>query len=293
MGAVDVWELATGEHRSTIPVPFVDDVAWSPDGDLLAIANGAALSVFDGSGKERAVLRGEPGVFFMSVRFDATGSQLVSTQTWTGRPDFSLLGVRVWDWARGESVRTIETPAENAVFAPDGESILASNIERGRAELFDAASGEMVATLSGHTGVVMDMEFSPDGSLIATSGSDATVRIWDGASGAPRVVLRGHEQRGRQRDVLTRRQRARLHRRRRHRARLGARPRRPRRDRRAQGDPLAHRRRVPPVPARRCVRIRLSDTGRRRCHGTATPSEPRCHGLFDAARVIHRCHTGS
>ena len=39
----------------------------------------------------------------------------------------------------------------------------------------------------------MDTEFSPDGSLIATSGSDATVRIWDGASGAPRVVLRGHE----------------------------------------------------------------------------------------------------
>jgi WD40 repeat protein len=192
-GPVDVWELTTGEHRSTIPVPFADDVAWSPDGDLLAIANDATLSVFDGSGEERAVLRGEPGVFFTSVRFDATGSQLVSTQSWTGRPDFSLLGVRVWDWARGEQVRTIETPAETAVFAPDGESILASNIERGRAELFDAASGERVATLSGHTGVVMDTEFSPDGSLIATSGSDATVRIWDGSSGAPRVVLRGHE----------------------------------------------------------------------------------------------------
>ena len=99
-GAVDVWDLTTGEHRSTIPVPFADDVAWSPDGDLLAIANGAALSVFDGSGEERAVLRGEPDVFFTSVRFDATGSQLVSTQSWTGRPDFSLLGVRVWDWAR-------------------------------------------------------------------------------------------------------------------------------------------------------------------------------------------------
>ena len=40
-GAVDVWELTTGEHRSTIPVPFADDVAWSPDGDLLAIANDA------------------------------------------------------------------------------------------------------------------------------------------------------------------------------------------------------------------------------------------------------------
>ena len=104
-GPADIWDLTTGEHRSTIENGYADDIAWSPDGDLLAIASGATLRVFDGAGKERATLRPGEGVFFTSVRFDATGSQLISTQSWAGRPDFSLLGVRVWDWARGEEVR--------------------------------------------------------------------------------------------------------------------------------------------------------------------------------------------
>src|SRR5262245_45887160 len=46
--------------------------------------------------------------------------------------------------------------------------------------------------LHGHTRALCSVAFSPDGKMLASGSDDATVRLWDVATGTEMRVLRGH-----------------------------------------------------------------------------------------------------
>ncbi|MBO3750031.1 hypothetical protein J5X84_28450 [Streptosporangiaceae bacterium NEAU-GS5] len=55
-----------------------------------------------------------------------------------------------------------------------------------------ATDGGVRGVLEGHTGSVTTCAFSPDGELLATTGSDRTARLWRVADGTEWAVLTGH-----------------------------------------------------------------------------------------------------
>ncbi len=72
-----------------------------------------------------------------------------------------------------------------ASFSPESSRWLATGSGDSTARIWDADTGTPKHTLSGHTGWVLDVRWSPDGKLLATGSKDKTVRVFDPATGKP------------------------------------------------------------------------------------------------------------
>ena len=59
-------------------------------------------------------------------------------------------------------------------------------------KVWDAATGQEMLTLKGHTVAVSSVAFSPDGKRIVTGSRDKTVKVWDAATGQEMLTLKGH-----------------------------------------------------------------------------------------------------
>jgi WD40 repeat protein len=62
----------------------------------------------------------------------------------------------------------------------------------GTVRLWEAGSGQLLATLHGYAGIVRGVALSGDGRLLASGGVDGTVRLWEAGSGQPLATLHGH-----------------------------------------------------------------------------------------------------
>ena len=96
--------------------------------------------------------------------------------------------VKLWDASSGELLHTFIGPDEfgsNVAFSPDEKTLAAAFVTQ--VILWDTASGEKIATLSGQTvGTttgynlgVGQISFSPDGKYLATANMDGVPTIWD------------------------------------------------------------------------------------------------------------------
>jgi WD40 repeat protein len=197
--AARAWDPSTDEELYSVGHALdVNEVAFSPDGELLATASwDGTAKIVDRSGSVIRVLgewhgpgdtgRGDFAVF--DVAFSSDG-RLLATAEYA-----DALGgrVRIWDWARGKLVLTIDvdSPSYPQVdFDPTGPRLALTGSD-GLAEVWDVDGGERSVVLAGPPGGVNDLAFSPGGSRIAIASAQGSVRLFDAGTGAPQLVLRG------------------------------------------------------------------------------------------------------
>jgi len=72
------------------------------------------------------------------------------------------------------------------------KNTIAVGLDSGDITILDGTTGSQVATLSGHTDVVLSLAVSLDGALFVSGSTDQTIKQWDLQTGGIIKTLHGH-----------------------------------------------------------------------------------------------------
>ncbi len=206
-------------------------VAFSPDGQRLAVAGGFGVWLYDVATLRELVLFSGHTLWVTAVAFSPDGTMVASgssdrtVKIWditTGRTIATLEGhtdkvssvvfsldgktlasgsglqVKLWDIATKQHIVTLvhTHPVRAVDLSPDGTMLASgswnSSVDVGTVWLWDMATRRHIATLEGHTGGINSIVFSPKMSTLVSGSDDGTIKLWDIAARTNIATLKGH-----------------------------------------------------------------------------------------------------
>ncbi|KAJ5326509.1 uncharacterized protein N7506_009611 [Penicillium brevicompactum] len=195
-----VWDTLTGSLRQTLvgsPARSVYSIVFSPSGEQLASACGHSICLWDIStgmlseSSQSQTVKGHSEAVH-SVALSPDGTRLASSA--------SDGAICLWDTRTGALQQTLGGHPENCIelmtFLPSSEQIATCSGEC--IHIWDIAKSILHNDLKGQTfksrskSGFQSIDFSPDGTLLATASGERTIWLWDVATGTLQRVLRGH-----------------------------------------------------------------------------------------------------
>jgi WD40 repeat protein/tRNA A-37 threonylcarbamoyl transferase component Bud32 len=172
------------EIKRYAPEKMINDVAFSPDGSLLAMGSfDKTILLWNVNYSEPSQTLSGHTAGVNSVAFSPDGTVLAS-----GSSDAT---VRLWRVSDGTLLQKLSGHTDgvsSVAFSSEGKVVVSGSMD-GTIKLWQASDGALLQTLTGHTGGVTSIALSPDGATLASGSYDKTARLWRVADGAPLRTL--------------------------------------------------------------------------------------------------------
>ena len=155
------------------------DLEFSPDGTMLGMADSYTDQVFVWDANTGEVVWRDQlaGSNARAVAFTPDGQRLAVLFAGGVEQRVRLYGLERFSVQASVGLRRGVTYAE-MVFTPDGSLLIAAD-NNGDVAVIDTESWNLLEPIPAHLGSALDVAVSPAGTLIASSGEDAFLRIWD------------------------------------------------------------------------------------------------------------------
>ena len=153
----------------------VNSVAFSPDGELLASgSDDRTIKLWNVHNSQNIATFQHDNVRIKSLAFAPDGRILA-----TGGDRH----IKLWDVGNWTEIATLrhEAWARALVFSPDGQFLAAGKGHEGPGivTVWNVQTRQVIATLEGDSNRVRTLAFSPDNSILASSGRDRQLKLWD------------------------------------------------------------------------------------------------------------------
>jgi len=180
-GRVLIWGVAEGKVRNITEVGkgWVENVAWSPDGQWLAVSCSRKVHVYDAEGRESWHSDDHPST--------------VSAIAWSSKGELATAcygRVTFFDASNGETLQLLEWKGSliSMVLSPDGE-VVACGCQDNSVH-FWRRSTEEDSQLTGYLGKPSSLAFDDTSTLLATGGGDV-VTVWSFSEEGPEDTMPG------------------------------------------------------------------------------------------------------
>lgn len=188
-GTVKFWSTQTGKLEHTLKghTKPVTCVIFCPDGkQIISGSDDNTVRVWDAPSTTKNQL--EPIAHTKAVKsviYSPDGTQIAS-----GSEDKTI---RIWDVTTGQLIKELSTePVLSLCYSPDGKCIAAA-LSNFKLCIYRVEDGQVISILSGHPLTITSVVYSPDGTQLASSSSDKSIRVWDASTGEQvGKPLRGH-----------------------------------------------------------------------------------------------------
>ncbi|MFI9385548.1 NACHT domain-containing protein [Kutzneria sp. NPDC052558] len=196
----------TFEREFRVPKRLLD-VAFSPDGQTVALFRDGATDIVDLTGHlVRRIRHGLAPLRVLipsgAIAFSPDGDRCAATgYTVRPWPPGRIAGhVTIFDVATGREVRRLRHSSmwiQAMAFSPDGARIVTGSGDHNFVRIWDVHTGQQVMTIH-HPGDVGAVAFSPDGRRLATGtylggiADHRNTEVWDASTGEALLRLRIH-----------------------------------------------------------------------------------------------------